>query len=82
MLWLVELSSLTDLKLVPSAVAREIGLSLSGDESSAETVAQAIGDERMLLVLDNCEHVIDAAAELTDAIVRHRPPDHCACDEP
>ena len=71
--WLVELSSLTDPKLVPSAVAREIGLSLSGDESSAETVAQAIGDERMLLVLDNCEHVIDAAAELTDAIVRLAP---------
>ena len=46
---------------------------LSDDESSAETVAQAIGDERMLLVLDNCEHVIDAAAELTDAIVRLAP---------
>ncbi len=72
-LWLVELSSLTDPRLVPSAVAREIGLSLSGDESSAEAVAQAIGDERMLLVLDNCEHVIDAAAGLTDAIVRLAP---------
>ena len=70
---LVELSSLTDPKLVPSAVARELGLSLSGDESSAETVAQAIGAERMLLILDNCEHVIEAVAWLTDAIVRLAP---------
>jgi predicted ATPase/DNA-binding winged helix-turn-helix (wHTH) protein len=70
---LVELASLADPELVPSTVAREFGLNLSGDETSAETVARAIGEERMLLVLDNCEHVIDGAAGFINAIVRLSP---------
>jgi predicted ATPase/DNA-binding winged helix-turn-helix (wHTH) protein len=70
---LVELASLVDSALVPSAVAREFGLDLGGDESSAESVARAIGEEHALLVLDNCEHVIDGAATSADAIVRLSP---------
>jgi non-specific serine/threonine protein kinase len=67
---LVELVSLSDPGLVPSAVANGLGLKLGGDEISAESVARAIGAQKLLIVLDNCEHVIDAAAKLAETVVR------------
>src|SRR5271166_811118 len=67
---LVELVSLSDSGLVRSAVAAGLGLTLVGDEISAESVARAVGARKILLVLDNCEHVIDAAAKLVETIVR------------
>jgi predicted ATPase/DNA-binding winged helix-turn-helix (wHTH) protein len=70
---LVELVSLLDPGLVPTAVASDLGLKLGGDAISAESVARAIGAQRLLLVLDNCEHVIDAAARLAETIVRMCP---------
>jgi predicted ATPase/DNA-binding winged helix-turn-helix (wHTH) protein len=66
---LAELVSLSDPGLVPSAVAGVLGLKLAGDKISAESVARAIGAEKLLLVLDNCEHVIDAAARLAETVV-------------
>jgi predicted ATPase/DNA-binding winged helix-turn-helix (wHTH) protein len=71
--WLVELASLSDPHLVPSAVARVLGLSLESNIDSAEAVARAIGGKKLLLVLDNCEHVIDAAATLAEMFVRLCP---------
>jgi len=70
---LVELASLSDPGLVPSAVAGGLGLKLGGDQISAESVARAIGAQKLLLVLDNCEHVIDAAARLAEAVIRMCP---------
>src|SRR5467141_4112069 len=70
---LVELVSLSDPGLVPTAVAGVLGLKLGGDEISAESVARAIGARKLLFVLDNCEHVIDAAAKLAETIVRMCP---------
>src|SRR5260370_15138021 len=66
---LVELVSLSDPGLVPTAVTGVLGLKLGGDEISAESVARAIGARKLLLVIDNCEHVIDAAAKLAETIV-------------
>ena len=71
--WLVELASLSDPKLVPSAVAGVLDLKLGGDEISAEKVARIIGDKKLFLILDNCEHVIDAAAKLVETMVRVCP---------
>ncbi len=71
--WFVELASLSDPDLVPSTVARAIGLKLASGEISSETAAWAIGERKLLLVLDNCEHVIDAAASLAEAVVRQCP---------
>jgi predicted ATPase len=71
--WLVELVSLSDPGLVPSAVASVLGLKLGGGAISTEAIASAIGDKKVLLVLDNCEHVIDAAARLVEAVVRLCP---------
>src|SRR6202048_2710674 len=70
---LVELVSLSDPGLVPTAVTGVLGLKLGGDEISAESVARAIGARKLLLVIDNCEHVIDAAAKLAETIVRMCP---------
>src|SRR5258707_2931184 len=70
---LVELVSLSDPGLVPFAVAGGLSLTFGGDESSAEAVAPAIAAHRLLLVLDKCEHVIDAAARLAETIVRMCP---------
>src|ERR1700682_5704424 len=70
---LVELVSLSDPGLVPTAVTGVLGLKLGGDEISAESVARAIGGQKLLLVLDNCEHVIDAAAQLAETVVRMCP---------
>jgi predicted ATPase/DNA-binding winged helix-turn-helix (wHTH) protein len=71
--WWVELVPVSKPDLVPSSVAEALGLKLGGNEVSSETVARAIGDRRLLLVLDNCEHVIDAVARLTQALVRQCP---------
>jgi predicted ATPase/DNA-binding winged helix-turn-helix (wHTH) protein len=71
--WLVDLVSLSDPDFVPSMVAGVLGLKLGGDAISRESVARAIGAKKLLLVLDNCEHVIDAAARLAETIVRLCP---------
>jgi predicted ATPase/DNA-binding winged helix-turn-helix (wHTH) protein len=70
---LVELASLSDPALVPTAVSTVLGLRMEGREISAESVARALGREKRLLVLDNCEHLVDAAAKLAEAIVRICP---------
>jgi len=70
--WFVELASLSNPDLVPSTVAGALGLKLSS-EISAESVARAVGARQFLLVLDNCEHVIDAAADLAEQFTRLCP---------
>lgn len=69
----VELAALSDPNLVPSTVAYVLNLHLSGDGISPETVARAIGSKKVLLVLDNCEHVIDAAARIAEILMRLCP---------
>ena len=69
----IELASLSDPDLVPSAVASVLGLRLGGDKISSVAVAQAISSKKLLLVLDNCEHVIDASAKLTETLLRLCP---------
>src|SRR5260370_4396522 len=71
--WLVDLSPLNDLRLVPSAVATVLGLEVRTDNPLPGLVA-GLRDKRMLLLLDNCEHVIDAAAGLPAAVLSGVPP--------
>jgi predicted ATPase/DNA-binding winged helix-turn-helix (wHTH) protein len=71
--WLVELASLSDPELVPSAVASVLGLRLGSNSVSPESVGRAISEKSLLLVLDNCEHVIDAAAMLAETLIRLCP---------
>ena len=71
--WLIELASLSDPERVPVAAATVLGMRPDGDEISPASIARFIGHEKRLLLLDNCEHVIDAAALLAEAIVRLCP---------
>jgi predicted ATPase/DNA-binding winged helix-turn-helix (wHTH) protein len=70
--WLVDLAPLGAPRLVPSAVATVLGLEIRADDPLAALVA-AVRDNRMLLLLDNCEHVIDAAAGLAAALLGGAP---------
>jgi len=71
--WLVDLASLSDPDLVPSAVAGALRLRLGADIISPEAVARTIAEKKLLLVLDNCEHLIDAAATLAETLIRLCP---------
>src|SRR5271165_4404236 len=68
--WLAEFSPIADPGLVPVTVAASIGLDLGGGDVSAQRVPQALAGRQMLLVLDTCEHVIGAAAALSEAVLR------------
>lgn len=70
--WLVGLASLSDPGSMPSAVAGILGLR-PGDIGSTAAVARAIGDRKVMLVLDDCEHVIYAAADMAETLVRFCP---------
>jgi len=71
--WLVELAALRDPNLVPAAAAGVLGLRFGREAISAEAVARALGDAELLLVLDTCEHLVDAVAELAEMVVRFCP---------
>lgn len=70
--WFVELASLSDPNLVPSTVASALGLKL-GDANSTEAIARSIGTAKLLLLIDNCEHVIDAVSKFAETLVRQCP---------
>jgi predicted ATPase/DNA-binding SARP family transcriptional activator len=68
--WLVELAPLLDGSLVGHAVAEALGLQLRGGTPAAEALAVQLAPRKLLLVLDNCEHVIDSCARLADELLR------------
>ncbi|MBR0782219.1 winged helix-turn-helix domain-containing protein [Bradyrhizobium iriomotense] len=68
---LVELASLSDPRLVCSAIASVLGTKLEGEEISPDSIARAIGSRPLLLILDNCEHVIDAVAQVAELVLSH-----------
>ena len=69
--YFVDLSALYKPELVPAAVASAMGLSASGVDVQA--VCEHIGDSHTLLLLDNCEHLVDACAELVEAVLSSCP---------
>ncbi|MGC1757734.1 MAG: adenylate/guanylate cyclase domain-containing protein [Candidatus Cybelea sp.] len=68
--WLVELASASDAGLVASTIASTLGLREQPDRSVLGTLLHYLKDKRLLLILDNCEHVIDEVARIADAIMR------------
>ncbi len=67
--WVFELAAVTDPAAVPDAVAAVLGITQQPGKSVAESVAAAMEGRVRLLVIDNCEHVLDAAADLVEAIL-------------
>ncbi|MFG3258848.1 ATP-binding protein [Streptomyces sp. NPDC048172] len=69
----VELSSLRDPVLLPHTVAAALGLSEQGDRDPMELLAAYLSEKRLLLVLDTCEHLLDACAMHVDLLLRIAP---------
>ena len=68
--WLVRLDQLRDEALVAQAVAGALGLQDRAGYSPAAALAEYLAGRQLLLVLDNCEHLVDAAAKLADLLLR------------
>lgn len=67
--WLVELAALSDPALVPNAVAAVLGVREEPNRPLGDTLMNYLRSKQMLLVLDNCEHLIEAVARLVDALL-------------
>ena len=65
--WVFELAAVTDPAAVPDAVAAVLGITQQPGKTVSESVAAALEGRIRLLVIDNCEHVLDAAADLIEA---------------
>jgi predicted ATPase/class 3 adenylate cyclase len=74
--WLVELASLSDPDLVAYSVASVLGVRDEGGRSPLELVVDAVADRDLLVVLDNCEHVVDSVAKLVEVLLRSCPRVH------
>src|SRR5215472_15762239 len=68
--WLVRLDQLRDEVLVAQAVAEALGLQDRAGYAPEAAVAEYLAGRQLLLVLDNCEHVVDAVAKLADVLLR------------
>jgi predicted ATPase/class 3 adenylate cyclase len=71
--WLVELAGVRDPEGVPDAVVAVFGLQPGGGRSATETVLEFLGGKALLLVLDNCEHLLRPVADLVGEVVRACP---------
>jgi predicted ATPase len=65
----VELASLSDPALVPAAAAEALKVAPGPDGITPEAIARSISDKTLLMVLDNCEHVIEAVADLAETLL-------------
>ena len=72
--WLAELAPVQDLAQVPGVVAAALGVRNLPGTSQVDALARVLARQQLLLVLDNCEHVIGAAAELCAGLL-------LACDD-
>lgn len=70
--WFVELAAVEDSKLVSIEIARSLGIEVT-DRSTMDLVCRVLSDRSMLLVLDNCEHLVDAVAKATLTILKACP---------
>jgi len=71
--FVAELGPLSSPELVPATVASALGLTHVAGTVSLEGVAGAVGTKKLLLVIDNCEHVIEAAAAMAETLLRATP---------
>ena len=74
--WLVELAAVSDPDAVPSAISGALGIAPRPGRPALEALLDALGPQDILIVLDNCEHLIDACAKTADALIRRCPRVH------
>ncbi len=71
--WFVELAALADPRLVPQSVAFVLGVKEEAGHPVVEALDKFVKDRRLLIVLDNCEHLVQACAELATRLLRSGP---------
>jgi diguanylate cyclase (GGDEF)-like protein len=71
--WFVDLAALSNPSFLASKIAAVIGANVRADTGGVDDLVRALGSRDVLLVLDNCEHVIDAAANIVAGLVRGCP---------
>jgi non-specific serine/threonine protein kinase len=71
--WIVELSNLRDPLLLPNTVASVLGLPEQDGRSALDALLAYLRDRQLLLILDTCEHLLDACAALAQAVIRDAP---------
>jgi non-specific serine/threonine protein kinase len=71
--WLVELAPLADPALVPKTVGAALGLRVEGNRPVMNALTENLREKTILLILDNCEHVIHACARLAEALLSTCP---------
>jgi predicted ATPase/DNA-binding SARP family transcriptional activator len=71
--WFVPFESLRDEDLVPQTIASFLGIPESPEASLVETLVNRLGDQSLLLIFDNCEHLLDACARLAETLLKHCP---------
>jgi non-specific serine/threonine protein kinase len=71
--WLVELASLDDPALVPQAVSAVFGIVERSENTLVEKLTRFLVSKKALLIFDNCEHLIDACAQLAEILLRNCP---------
>jgi predicted ATPase/DNA-binding SARP family transcriptional activator/DNA-binding CsgD family transcriptional regulator len=71
--WLVELAPLSEREIVPQVMADALSVREQPNQLLAETLVDALRDKEMLLVLDNCEHLVDVVAPLVDSLFASCP---------
>ena len=71
--WFAELAPIGDPELVPMQVARGLGVGEEPGRKVIDTLQDFVGTKSLLLLLDNCEHVISAAGQLAERLLHHTP---------
>jgi predicted ATPase/DNA-binding CsgD family transcriptional regulator len=71
--WFADLAPLNDPDLVAVAMADVLGVRLEPGQPAVDALVEVVGGRRLLVLLDNCEHVIGACAKLADALLRGCP---------
>ena len=71
--WWLELAGLRDPALLALSMAQTLGLGLQGRDAGPSALATTLAGHEALLVIDNCEHVLDAAAELVERLLQAAP---------
>src|SRR6266536_133374 len=71
--WLVELAALSDPQLVPKAVAQALALNEQPARPLIETLSDYLASRKLLLVLDNAEHLLEGCVQFVAFILRHSP---------
>ena len=71
--WMVELAPIADPGLVPQTVAAIFGVNATPSLSVTQVLINFLRAKNALLILDNCEHLLDASAQLTDVLLKNCP---------